>query len=299
MAAKLESDGKNVVHLSTRKAKGAKSTGGRARKPRLIPAKHEDAPKRSGPKPETVIGVQPTDAELRRNMQDKLIGLHSKHRTIDNRLEVALAAISDIKLEKKEVRAAIENSGFPLSLYDEAYKELKLKTARIDLEQKEQIRGLIREALGLPAGPQPSLLDKLPEAAKPAVYWDDIGFREGMAGDAPDEKKAHVPPENLQDYLKGHGRASERHAQGIKTLAKEMAEPKRDAKPLVDIEAPFWAEYPAELKDWQISHRATFRAWFEKLTPEDEVDLDHPGAEAFFDQLETEAHPSSDAEEFT
>lgn len=288
MAAKLTESNNKVVALRPGKARGA---GGakRSGKPvnRLKPAAHEAKPKRS------VAKTQPSDADIRRNMQDRLLALHTQHRTVDNRLDVAKAAIADIALEKKEIRAAIQNAGFPLALYDEGYNELKLKTKTVDLVQKEAIRGLIREALGLPAGPQPSLLDALPEAAKPAAYWNEVGYREALVTFA-DPAAAGCPPENNQDYMAGYHECQEKIGQGIKTLAKEA--PKPSAAPLIPAEneaagdggsggaAPTWEGFDNDPDQWTVEQQEAFKAWFDGLAPDAEVDITHPGVEAAFDK---------------
>lgn len=300
MAEKLSASDDKVVHLNSRKAKGAKSSGGAARKPRLIPAKHETKPRGRPAKAAEprAASAQPTDADVRAHQQDRLIALHTKHRAVDNRLEVVMATVADIKLEKKEVRAAIQNAGFPLALYDEAYSELKLKTSRIDLEEKERIRGLIREALGLPAGPQASLLDGLPDAARAEVFWEDVGFREGVNGEPANAEKAGVPPENVQHYLQGHGKASEHNARGLKGL--DAPEPKRDAEPLVSAEdAPFWNDFPVDKAMWTLDQRMKFRKWFEGLGPDDDVEIEHAGALQMFDELEGAESPEDEVSEFS
>ena len=289
MANRLQDTTNNVVKLgATRKAKGAKSSGGAPRKPRLVTPAHEEKPKIREPKPVAVTGSSaPSDAEQRAHQQDKLVALHTKHRAVDNRMDVVKAALQEINLEKKQIRAAIENAGFPLKLYDEAYDELKLKTKRVDLEAKEKIRGLIREALGLPAGPQASLLDKLPDAGKAAVHWANIGFRDCINGEAADPVKAGCPPENTQDYLTGHGDASAVHARGIKQLAEEPVKP--SAEPLITAEAPltgdFWTLWPESLDEWTEGQRAAFTGWFNQLDPNVDVDIAHVGALAMFDEL--------------
>jgi hypothetical protein len=179
-------------------------------------------PKPGESRPAAAKKTQPTDAEIRQGQQDRLIALHTRHRAVDNRLEVAKAAMSDIALEKKEVRAAIQNAGFPLATYDEAYSELRLKTKKTDLIAKEKIRGLIREALGLPAGPQAELdLAGVPEAARPALHWRGVGYQQALLGEFADPQRDGVPPEAVQEYMAGFGDVTKINARGLKSLKDE------------------------------------------------------------------------------
>lgn len=310
MAAKLQSDNATNVHvLAPRKAKGA---GGQKRKG---PSTNRTKPRPGESRPATTKKAgQPTDAEIRANQQDRLIALHTQHRTIENREAVAGEAMSEIRGQKKLIRAAIQNAGFPLELYDEADKKLKLKTKRTDLEARERIRGLIHEAFGLPVGPQPELaLEGVPEAARPALHWETIGYQQGIDGLFADPERDGVPPENLQDYMRGFESVTRRNAAGIKALkadppkgaaapplmvgekpekaaAKQAA---KDAAATVEYaekamtrgEIPAWNGFPDDPNLWTDGQKDVFTRWAEALDPTAEVDLVHAGAIAFFDEL--------------
>jgi hypothetical protein len=266
-----------TVHkLPTAKARNAKSSGGKAKPSRMKAPAH--APK--------ATPTEPKAADHRQHKIDVLIALTAKHSATDNRIAVHKSASDELSLERKEVRTAILNAGFPLEIFDERYKKLQLKTARTNLEEQEKIRDLISEAFGLPLGSQPSLLDKLPEAARAAEHWSNVGFREGVMGNGADPVKAGVPPENTQDYLKGHGDSSAVNARGLKTLATPA--PKAPAATPA-AEAPFWATWSADPSKWPQGDRKRFRDWYASLGPEDDVEIEHKGAESYFDQLESEA----------
>lgn len=333
----------NVVHLSPRKAKGA---GGQKRKGpstnRMKPKAHEEKPKRqtaaqkaaeaafkANPPPAVAdnvpgtpapapapaakkITAQPTDADIRRDLQDKLVALHGRHRAIDNRLAVAEAAASEIRGEKKELRAAIQNAGFPLATYDEAYKKLALKTKRTDLESQEKMRALIFEALGLPVGPQPELnLTGLPEAAKPAVYWEETGYKAAIGNEFSDVERDGVPPENVQDYMQGYARGTAVNARGIGKLETGPTEPATELQlPPASIPGaelregvkeqlegnsapelspsngqPDWSDFSTDPADWSNEQTALFRSWYDGLDPTEDVDIQHDGVTAAFDAL--------------
>lgn len=308
MAARLrqgDTTDAKVVRLPPRKAKGAKSSGGRKPPNRLKPKPGEAAPQAArAPKPAPAAPTprpQPTDAEIRRNQQDRLIALHGKHRAIDNRIAVAQAAVDELRGEKKEVRASIQGAGFPLQVYDEAYRELKLKTKRRDLDEKERLRGLIREALGLPCGPQPELaLEGVPDAARPALHWHGVGYQAALDGLFSDPARDGVPPEHLQDYQQGFSEVMARNAQGLKDL---------DAHPLIPPApdplfigqtpkppAPFYADWPLDLAEWSDEQRAEFKVWFDGLALDADVDIDHAAAEQLFDELAEPPLPAGAAD---
>lgn len=286
-----------------------------SRPPKRLKAKpHEAPPRRSSPA--AAAAAQPTDAQIRQGQQDRLVALHGRHRAVDNRLAVAREAVSVIALEKKEIRAGIQNAGFPLALYDEAYGELKLKTKRTDLEQKEEIRGLIREALGLPCGPQPRLeLEGVPDAARPTIHWEGVGYQAGIGGETSDPTRDGCPPENLQDYMRGYSQAMARNGAGIKALKADARAPKIPPAPAPQMvgettaqaearEAargtpapdplgqPDWTGYDPDPALWSEPQREAFNTWFDGLAVDADVTIEHPGVAIAFDRrAEAESGP--------
>lgn len=299
MASKLaDTQGATVHQLQPRKAKGA---GGQKRKG---PSINRSKPRAGESKPAARVAAQPSEADIRRDQQDRLVALHTKHRTVENREAVASEALSEIRGDKKLIRAAIQNAGFPLALYDEANKKLKLKTKKTDLEQQERLRGLIFEAFGLPVGPQPELaLEGVPEAARPALHWEGVGYTACISGEFADGERDGVPPENLQDYMKGFSQGTARNAAGIKKLAADPPAAAEAAPPLMVGEdaakaavkyaeaaiakgkQPAWNGFPTDPDAWTEGHAACFEGWFKSLDPADEVDVLHVGAAAMFDRL--------------
>ncbi len=305
MAPRLQpNDDSKVVHLKPRKAKGA---GGQKRKG---PSTTRLKPTASAPAAPRKPKGHPSDAEVRANMQDRVVALHHKLRAVENREAVANDALGDIRTEKKQARAAIGNI-VPLELYDEAAKKLKLKTNKVDLQERERLRALIHEAFGLPAGPVAELdFAKVPEAAKPALYWEDVGYRVMIDGTQfADPQRDGVPPENVQDYMRGCEKATRKIGEGMKRIAAdppiEVAPPlmvgekpdkaaakkaAKDAAADVGIvgndasPADPWAVFDNDPDQWSESQWATFKAWYEGLDPEEDVDITHPGVEIAFDR---------------
>lgn len=214
MADKL-GESATIHKLPTRAAKGAGKS-----KPRKSAAQS---------KPRIPVGkaglrAKPRDAsderKLREALQLQLIGLRSKHTRIDVEMDVLREKLKEKNEERKIIRAAIETAGMPLKLFDEAYDDGK--TSRVDLDRKERLRAIVREAFGEPAGPQQDFIadDKTPEAVKPGVYWESEGYRCGIAGLDPD-KLPKPPPEHIQDFQRGINAATSRNAEGLKALGKE------------------------------------------------------------------------------
>lgn len=241
MAAKIGKPsakaGDNVVKLPTRKAKGA---GGAQRKPAaegsvLKPRTDTVAPKspppmgdNKGPKPDP----KAEERAIIQAQQDKLRGLTAKHVEIDARKKIIQASMDEENSKLKEVRAAIQNIGIPLAIFDESYEAIKLKTKRRDLEAYERVRKVVREAFGQPTEEQPDLLDNIPVAAQPAVHWEAEGYRDGISGEAYDLRE--IPPEHHQDYLRGFNQSQARNAEGLNALQAEAPAP--SAAPLIPAE---------------------------------------------------------------
>jgi len=192
-----------VTKLPTRAAAGA----GKSRPEKPAPQLKSSAPP---PKPQTRAE---RDAQIRRANLDRRLILAANDRKIDVRIEVIRESLKDLLGERRQVRSAIEGTGIPLALYDEA-KADALKT-RVDLDEKERLRAEAREIFSVPTGVAKDLFDGVPDAAKEAVHWDDMGYRAGRAGldrDLPDG----IPPECEQDFLKAWERAQLELAGAVK-----------------------------------------------------------------------------------
>lgn len=264
MAEKLGDDANKVVQLPARAARGAGKSKPTKPGTQLKPDESErEAKGGNGP---------PTDAEIRANLQDRLIALTAKHRAVDNKIDVIKAELDEVNGEKKEIRTAIENSGFRLDLFDEGYSVLRQRTKRIDLEAKEKMRDLMWEAWGLPRnGAQPDLLKGVPKAAKPAVYWEAQGYQAGITGDGcgPEDLKTwNVPPGNETDFTRGWHMAMERNSKGLKRLEEDAA-----------IEPPTALEAAAdEREEAQEAEAGEPAAVDEALASGEEEDEPEPGA---------------------
>lgn len=319
MAAKLTQTA-TIHKLAPRKAKGA---GGQKRKgpstTRLKPAAGTSKP--AAPRKSS----QPSDAEIRQNTQNRLVALHTQHRATEHKMTAASEVLSDLRTKKQEIRAAIQNTCVPLAIYDELHKKVTAKTKRADNELYEKQRAMAFEAFALPCGPTAELDFKgVPEASRPALYWEEMGYHVAIdgAGQFADPQRDGVPPENVQDYMKGHQRGTARIGEGFKSLKKDEAKPKTDAAPLMvgedpqkaaaklatrvavaaveyarvaiaKGETPNWNGFPDDPDAWTDAQTAVFKDWYDGLDPEADIDIAHEGAAAMFDRLD--APPEDEA----
>ena len=292
-----------TVHkLTPRKARGAKSTGGKK------------AASRGKPRPGAKeIPAQPSDAQLRRDRQDRMLALDHQIKTTENKITIAQEALTDLRTLKKQQRAAL-GAFYPLELYDDARADAARKTEKVDLVLREKQRAEIREAFGLPAGPQAELdLQLQPIPARTATHWYDVGAKDCSDDKFADANAAGVPPEHVQDYLRGHADRQAQIAAGLKGLKEDEAKKPNLPPPLMVGQkgpatgdavaneetadttaalggdgiagAPQWDDWPADPQAWSADQRDQFEAWYTTLGPDDEVDVKHAGAAAMFDIL--------------
>lgn len=218
--------GDNVTKLPTRAARGAGKS-----KPSADPKRMKPAIPSEKKTPAAAATAQPEtqadrDRKLRENLQARLVGLRSNHNSIVAAEDALKAELRDLTAKKKEIRAAVQQCGVPLSVFDEALADAE--ATRVDLKAKEKARDLLREAFGLVTLTQPDLLENLPEAAKPGVYWEAQGYQDGIAGKFC-EVPAGCPPENEPDYRRGFDNAMEANAKGIQALDAFKATPPSEA----------------------------------------------------------------------
>lgn len=212
MAKALKAE--NVTTLPARAAKGAggsKPRNPKAKLPPAIPA--AKGAKKAGAAPQPGATVD-TDTSVREAAQLKLIGWRQRHRDLDNKIDVLKGELKELNTQKKEVRTAIQTV-IPLRLFDEAYEDAG--TSRVDLDKKESLRTLVREAYGLSVAPQGDMLKDVPVAVQPAVYWEAEGYKDGIAGKDPKAPDG-CPPENGPDYMRGYSMGQARNTMGLKTL---------------------------------------------------------------------------------
>lgn len=294
-----------VVKLAPRKAKGA---GGQKRSSKP-PARMKTPEHAQPPKAAPALAAQPSDAQTRQAVQDRLVALHHNHEQAQAKILIAQEAMSELKTKKAEIRAAIQNTCIPLGIYDEVLKKLRAKTKRIDNEAYEKQRALAFEAFGLPCGPAPELdlTGKMPEPAKAATYWEETGYQVavGGAGQFADPQRDGVPPENVQDYMKGHARGTEMIGRGIKALETQPAKSPEPPPPLMvgedpekaaakaaaqvsdkigQLEQPDWTGYDDDPDMWSDEQRETFLAWFKALPEDADIDIQHVGVAKAFDE---------------
>lgn len=211
MAQKLgKSTASNVTQLPTRAARGA----GKSKPGKAPPQMKSAIPKARGSVKDPPITDVEQERKLREALQLRLIGYRKRHHDIDVQISALREEIKEQAALRKEVRNAIEGAGMPLALFDESYADAR--SQRVDLARKEKLRAIIREAYGLPAGPQESLLDKIPTPAQASVYWRAEGYKLGIAGVDPESTKC--PGENLNDLLAGHHDAMKANAEGLKAV---------------------------------------------------------------------------------
>jgi hypothetical protein len=260
---------------------------------------------------------------VRQNTQNRLIALHGRHREVEAKMTAAAEVMSSLREQKMQIRASIQNTCVPLAIYDEMHGKVTKKTKRADNELYERQRALAFDAFGLPCGPAPELdFEKVPEAARPALHWETLGYQQAIDGQFADPKRDGVPPENLQDYMRGAESGTKRNAAGIKALKEEPAKAPAAAAPPLMVgedsakaaakqatkdaaatvkyaeaaiakgEQPAWNGFPDDHTTWSDSQREVFRTWAAALDPSAEIDLTHLGAIACFDEL----YPPSEEE---
>lgn len=194
----------NVTKLPTRAAKGAGKS-----KPSA------PAPKLKSPIPPGRPALK-SEEKLRESLKLQIIGYTAQHRNVDEMLAVLAEEVKTLNGQKKQIRTAIRTAGMPLELFDESYKDQG--TSRVDLDRKEKLRAIVREAHGLMVQAQGDLLDKVPEGERGAVYWEAQGYQDAIAGKFSDEGLKDCPPDHHQAYLKGHHNGTAANAAGIKAV---------------------------------------------------------------------------------
>lgn len=207
----------NVTQLPTRAAKGAGKSKPTEPKVKLKSAVPPGRPQLK------------SEEKLRESLKLQIVGYTAQHRGVDAELAVMKEEVKALNQRKKQIRTAIQTAGMPLALFDESYDDAG--TSRVDLDLKEKLRRIVREAHGLMVEAQGELLDGLPEGAKGAVYWEAQGYQDGIGGKFANAGAADCPPEHKQDYLRGHANAMEINAKGIKAVA---SAPKPDAAPAAE-----------------------------------------------------------------
>lgn len=277
MAEKLTAapKGATVHKLPDRAAKGA----GKSK-----PTKPTVELKSTAPKPKTRAE---RDAEIRKANLDRRLVLASQDRQIDVKVEVIREQLKTLLQQRKQVRDAIQGTGIPLKLYDEAKADSL--TSRVDLEEKERLRAEAREIFGVPTGVEKGLFDDLPDAAKEEAHWADMGYRAGRAGldrDPPSE----CPPERQQTYMAEWERAQAEILAAIeRTGAATTGAAPAPGEPMTLDEAAASGKQPPE--DPNASH----------VSPPAEPDAPavDPAIEAEADQVvaETQAEVEREAED--
>lgn len=314
----------NQPPKSAAKARKAKGAGGakRSSKPtNRMKTPEQDKPARGANKAAARAAAprQPTEAETRAATQQRLVALHHQHEEANTKIIVAQEALAVLKTNKAEIRAAIQNSCVPLAIYDEVLGKVRKKTKRNDNELYEKQRALAFEAFALPCGAQPELdlTGKMPDPARAAVYWEEVGYQTIVAGSGQflDPQRDGVPPENLQDYMKGGERGNATLGAGIKALKEKPApsaapantavEPsmvgedptkaadKRAARqanketagaaPAQTYNQPSWDGFDNDPDLWSDEQRAIFQQWFDGLPEDADVEITHPGVGSAFD----------------
>jgi hypothetical protein len=205
-----------------------------------IDPKKRKAPKPNGP----VAGIGDNSGDekaLRDALQLRLVGYRAQHNTIDTEIEVLADALKEKKATRKAIRTAIEGAGMPLDLFDESREDALTSQAMRD--RKEELRGICREAFGLPERQQALPLGATMTDAEAAVHWRAEGKRLGLAG-APCIAPPGMPPERLQDFNLGWG-------EGQTVLAMAL-----QATPVVTAGADAEATRVANLSDEELDEEA-------------------------------------------
>lgn len=288
MATKLTpAKGKKATPKKAKGAGGAKG-GTPSRAAALKPPPHAPTPQRPAPAPPG-DNRPPTEDQVRAHRKERLAALTQQHRQQDNKIEIKRAEMDELVSVRSTIRNAIHNLGYPLDEFDRSYKDLKLKTKKVDLEKREVYRDEIREVHGHPTLKQLELdlAQPRPEAANVAMYWRGIGYQDGIQGFACDPVKAGCPPEATQDYMAGHGDGQTIIGAGMKRLRDD--EPVRGAAPLIADGRPDWTTWSADHTTWSDEEKERFDTWYETVPVGETPDLvGHVGAAARFAWLEAE-----------
>lgn len=244
----------DVTQFPARKARGAGGAKGVHSEGRLKTPEHRAS------------GADPTIAEQRRHLQDKLVDFTAKHRALDNQMDTAMSAVDGVRGKVKELRSAIRRAGFPMELFDIGYAKVKLKTKKSDLEAQERMRGLMWEAWSIPYGDQPDLFQGLPDAARAARYWFLEGQQAGMLGE-PCAAPEGMPGENMSDFTKGWGEGQSSIARGMKMNAQDAAKAKLPVGE--GVIRPDWEKWDAaDHHAWSGEQQAAFLVWYNALDAE-------------------------------
>jgi hypothetical protein len=239
----------DVTHLPTRAAKGA---GGKPRSTegRLRPGPHQS-------------GADRSPAQQEKDMQEKQAAFTAMHRALDTKIDAAMSVADALKGERKDLRSAIHNAGFPMELWDEGYAKVKLKTKKSDLVVLERMRGLMWRGWALPYGEEPDMFKGVPEAARAGPYWFYEGYQAGILGEACVAPEG-MPGENLPDFTKGWGVGQTMIAAGMKANAVDAMKAKLPAGE--GMVRPDWDGWDGtDHHAWSDEQKAQFDTWFAAL----------------------------------
>lgn len=270
MAEKLTGGRKaTVTKLPDRAARGAGKSKPTAPKVKLG----------SSVPPPKVKSQAERDAEIRSAQLDRRRMLAAQDREIDVKVEVIREQMKTLLTHRKQVRNSILQTGIPLALYDEAKADSL--TSRVDLEEKEKLRAEAREVFGVPCGVEKGLFDGLPDAAKEEAYWDDIGYRQGLAATEAELPKPpkECPAERQQAFLKGWERGAHERIEAVRRATESETGSQPDIDPADALAAAAQAgNQPAENPD--ASHVSSAAATEREVDEAFEMSDDERAAQA-------------------
>lgn len=173
------------------------------------------------PAREAAVGEHNLTAADRREATHRLIT--REHRELDQKIEAIKATMKALNKTRTVLRTRYKQEvGVDLKLLDRALGMTAL--SRGDLVKDAEDWNWLCEMEGLPKGGQANLFAPVERAAKTeaerdAKAWESEGFRVANSS-GPRAGPEGIPPEHLQDFLRGYDLASEKNAWAEAALGK-------------------------------------------------------------------------------
>lgn len=244
---------------------------------------------------EPPIDEEQLKASIAEQRQAKFIKYFRDLQKADIAIEDVSAVLREKRSIRKEITAKITSLGYAMEDVERAMTDAESNT--IDIERRERARAEMREALGVPAGPQADLFGafsgrSVPEAARDGLLAEAEGFKAALMG-----LPASVPSQfsgAMQDWLRGWHKGQDRSIKAIELAEQAEVEAiaARKAKEQEAAEAEAEAERKAEAEreltpQEQKKKDAEVLAKLQALSSDDEEEDQYEDDEGDDDELET------------